>query len=107
MTMQIDFLPRRGDAPLTLERRGDTLIVNGDPFDFTELGEGHELPLEVVNTVWCAGNVKRFDGVLHLKVRLPFAADAPYGTVHADPITVTRDGPIALPPYTALETSNG
>ena len=52
--MNIIFLPMRRDDRLTLNRAGDTLIVNGTPFDFSSLPEGAEQDVDTIGCLVCA-----------------------------------------------------
>ena len=97
--MQITLTPMNRDDRLTLERSGDSLTINGEAFDFTAIPEGGTLPRDAVACDWLAGDVTRAGGVLHLTLILPHGADAPLETRFPAPITLTGDGPVALPPY--------
>ena len=101
--MHIDFSPVRRDETLSVERDGDTLIVNGEPFDLSPLPEGATLPPKAIESDWFAGPVSRIDGALHLCLTLPHGPDAPEETRFPEPITDPPDGPITLPPYMAEE----
>lgn len=95
--MQIELSPSRRDDTLALEKQGDTLIVNGEPFDFSELGEGETLPRDAIGSGWFAGDVSRISGELKLTILLPNGPSASEAERFPEPITVTEDGPIALP----------
>lgn len=99
--MKIKLSPMRRDDTITLEKQGDTLIVNGESFDFSQLGDGETLPREAIESEWFAGDVSRIDGELELTITLPHGADASEAERFPVPITVTTDGPIALPGDTA------
>lgn len=101
--MQITLSPARRATPLTLERTGDALTINGELFDFTPLPEGATLPREAIASDWFAGPVERIGGVLHLTLVLPHGAKAPQETLFPVPLTLTGNGPVTLPPY-ELET---
>lgn len=101
--MQITFSPMRRDSRLTLARSGDSLTINGEAFDFSPLPEGATLPREAMDCEWFAGPVERVAGVLHLSLILPHGPNPPRETLTAEPVLLTRDGPVALPPYD-LET---
>ncbi|MFP4275259.1 MAG: hypothetical protein ACLFRU_09560 [Paracoccaceae bacterium] len=96
--MQIRFSPVRRDAILTLERAGDTLILNGDPIDFSGIPDGATMPRDTIDSPWFAGPVARIDGELHLMLVLPHGARAPHDTLFPEPMTVVADGPIPVPP---------
>jgi hypothetical protein len=103
--MQITLSPTRGDAPRTLNRSGDIITVDGEPFDFSQIAEGDTLPREAVTGNWLASDVTRTSGVLHFRVVFPHGGGAPTETRFPSPITVTENGPITLPPYDTPEAA--
>lgn len=92
---KISFSPQYSDRSLSLEKQGDTLIVNGDPLDFSDLPDGTEYPEEAIDNHFVIGGVSRDGDAVHLTVLFPYAASGHFDT--PDAITVTRDGPITLP----------
>lgn len=104
--MHITLTPQRRDDQLTLHRQGDTLIINGVDFDLTPLPEGGVLPRAAVGCDWLASDITRIDGQLHLTLILPHglvpwpAPPEAQAVLFPAPVTVTEDGPIALPIYT-------
>lgn len=98
--MQITLSPVRSDAALTLERRGDTLIINGVPLDMSGIPDGAVLSLEdVTDCPWLVSDITRTGGALHLTLMLPHAQDAPPDVLFPAPIHVVGDGPVAVPPH--------
>lgn len=97
--MQITFTPMRQDMALSLHKSGDTLIVNGEAFDFSALPEGATLPQAAVACAWLASDVERQDGQLRLTLILPHGAQAGPETLFPAPISLVADGPVTLPPY--------
>lgn len=95
--MHITLHPIRSDAALTLGRLGDTLIVNGEAFDFSDLPEGATLPAPAVKSPWFCGEVTRRDGCLCLRMLLPLPADAGDSARFPTTLHVAGDGPVALP----------
>lgn len=97
--MQIKLMSklRQGPQTLTAERQGETLIVNGTTFDFSQLAEGETLPRSAINSEWFAGDVTRINGELHLTLLFPHGPNASEAERFPEPITVTEDGPIQLP----------
>jgi hypothetical protein len=101
--LHITFSPMRHDDALTLERKGDALVVNGEVFDFAPLPEWGSLPASAIDCPWFAGPVQRVKGVLHMEMILPHGMPAPAKTLFPDAISVTKNGPITLPPATLGE----
>lgn len=97
--MQISFSPLRTDMRLNLSRQGDTLVINGEPFDFSAIPEGATLPQAAVACDWLASDIERVEGVLRLALRLPHGARAGQATLFPVPMLVTEDGEVALPEY--------
>ena len=101
--MQITFSPMRGDTALELERQGDRLILNGATLDLSAIPEGATLPATAVQSPFVVGDITRTNGVLMLNLVLPHGPNAPEETRFPSPITVTEDGPVALPAYEEIQ----
>jgi hypothetical protein len=101
--MLITLLPVRGDEPLKIDKLASALIVNGETFDFAFMNEGDTLSRAAVSGDWLASDVTLIDGELRMSVVFPHGRNASNASLFPDPITVTQDGAIALPPYDAPE----
>lgn len=97
--MEITLSPMAGLPELRLERHGDTLIINGSKLDLSAIPEGATLPNEAVASEYINGPITREGGTLRLVVVLPHGWNAPEETRFPAPLTLTHDGPVALPPY--------
>lgn len=100
--MRIILSPYRpaGDfAPLTLERDGSTLIINGEGHDIAALA-GLE-PDEDGLIEW-PDPIVRVDGET-VTVQFPVPAGAPHGANFPAPIENPEDGAVALPDTTPVE----
>ena len=104
--MILNYSPVRHDQKLFLERKGQVLIVNGHPYDFTNLPEGALLPVDAIDCPWFAGPVERIEGVLVFRLILPHGAEAPEDTLYPMPQFVAEDGPIEVPSYNKPEEEN-
>ncbi|RQJ33198.1 hypothetical protein [Pseudomonas aeruginosa] len=92
------YLPLpESDEHLSLSRTGDVLTVNGQPFDFTPLPEGGELPAEAIGSEWFAGSVVRRAGRIQLILRFPLAVDASAAARFPEPLLIKADGSVELP----------
>ncbi|KVV01747.1 MULTISPECIES: hypothetical protein [unclassified Pseudomonas] len=91
----------RADASLTLEKKGDALIVNGELFDFSRIEEGDSLPdtalMSKVNRHFFLSPITRVDGQLTLVLMLPYGEGASSAQVFPEPIVIDLDGEIRLP----------
>ncbi|MHA6690608.1 hypothetical protein [Devosia sp. A449] len=95
--MKITFEPQYNPAPLVLANSGDVLSINGDLFDFSGLQDGDVIPSGAVPSIWIIGPVQRIDGEIHLTLILPHGPNPSPAVAFPEPITVTEDGPIAIP----------
>lgn len=95
--MLINFSPIRSDRALEITKTGETLTINGESFDFSQLADGATLPREAINCQWVCGDVERINGELIIPILLPHGPNASDAARFPEPITVTEDGPIALP----------
>ncbi len=95
--MKIKFSPQRRDDTLTVVRSGDVLIVNGEAFDFSQVGEGDTLPRPAINSQWFSSDVERIGGELTLTLLLPNPRN--YSPAQAFPVDLINvpNGPVALP----------
>ncbi len=91
--MIVNFSPMRFEAPITLARQGDLLMIDGDEIDLATYLDG--------DSVWILGQPQQVGGVWHVAILLPHGPDAPDATLYPQPLEVTADGPIDLPPYGA------
>lgn len=95
--MYITLSPVRMEEALIASLAGDVLTLNGEAFDFGPLPDGGILPAEAVQSEWVVSPVERINGELHLTLRLPHGANPSREVAFPEPLTVLKDGPIALP----------
>lgn len=90
------------EAALTLERHGQTLIINGQELDFSVIPPGATLPDGGAATgcPYIVGDIERDEsGVLHITVMLPYGPDSDENRAarFPDPIIDPADGAVPLP----------
>ncbi|MCR9274397.1 MULTISPECIES: hypothetical protein [unclassified Mameliella] len=100
--MQITLSPVRREGRPSIERNGDSLIIDGETFDFSGVPEGATLPADAVASEWVVGPVERIGGSLHLTLALSHGANAPAATLFPAPLAPTN-GAIILPPYEEVQ----
>lgn len=109
--MQITLIPQRRDDVLTLEKRGDTLVVSGDPLDFSGLPDGSILPSSAIDNPFVFGDVVRINGEVRISILLPRSSPNGVfdeaGNVLA-PLVITNpgDGLLSLPIEPEMEAAN-
>lgn len=97
--MILDFVSVRRDERLSIEVRGDRLILNGVSLDFGPLPEGGLLPREAIGSEWIVSAARREGGHVRVAVVLPCGPEAPPERRFAKSLTITDDGPVDLPPF--------
>lgn len=97
--MQIKLSPQRLDATLVASVVGDIIILNNQPFDFSQLPEGASLPTEAIDSNWFErpGVVERVNGELYVTLVLPVGPSPSQAVAFPAPIHVTEDGDIPMP----------
>ncbi len=95
--MIIFLSPQRRDDTLTVTKAGDMLVVNGESFDFSPVGEGDTLPMSAINSMWFAGDVSRADGELSITLMLPNPWNYSPEQAFPVPLQNVQDGAVALP----------
>lgn len=95
--MKISLSPQRRDDALEVVKTGDTLTINGAPFDFSALPDGASIPAAEIPCDWIAGPVERIAGDLHLTLILPHGPNPSQAVAFPQPIINPPDGVIALP----------
>lgn len=95
--MIITLSPMRSDGALDIARHGDVLTINGMTLDLSVIPEGATLPPGAVDSPWIVGPISRTAGVLRLTILLPHGASAGPDVRYPAPLTITSDGPVALP----------
>ena len=95
--MIIKLTPQRRDDTLTVVKQGDTLFVNGIEYDFSTIPEGATLPADAIDSDLFSGPVERIGGELYVTLTLPHGPNPIQAVAFPEPITVSKDGPVALP----------
>lgn len=101
--MKINLSPMRRDDEVSVSRVGAILTINGEDFDFTQIGDGDTLPASAIASPWFTGQVDNVGGELELTLILPLPANYSQAQAFPDPITVFVDGPVALPQPLPIE----
>lgn len=95
--MLINLSPTRSDIELNITKTGDTLSINGIPYDFSQLPNGATLPREAVDCEWIVSDVNRVNGEIELTILLPHGANASHEARFPEPIIKNDDGQVVLP----------
>lgn len=95
--MRIKLSPSRMDASLEVVRAGDVLTVNGEVFNFKNVGEGDTLPQVAIHSDWFAGDITRIDGELEITLILPLPINYSPEQAFPAPLENVPDGRVAFP----------
>lgn len=95
--MRIKLSPQRRDDTLEVIKSGNVLVVNGEIFDFSPMGDGDTLPRSAIGSEWFTGDVDRENG--ELTVTLLFPNPSNYSPEQAFPVDLVDvpGGPVVLP----------
>jgi hypothetical protein len=95
--MIINLSPQRRDDILKVIKIGDTLNINGEDFDFSQVEEGDTLPATAIYSSFFVDTVERVAGELVLTLILPNPIN--YSPEQAYPATLVniKDGEVLLP----------
>ena len=95
--MKIHWSPIRMDETYVLEREGDTLIVDGEVFDFSTMPDGSTLPAEAIGNKFFCGPAEKIAGELHFTMLLPHGPNASEAARFPAVLDVTEDGIVEMP----------
>jgi hypothetical protein len=96
--MIIKLSPLRTDEILEVVKSGDMLKVNGEDFDFSQVGEGDTLPANAISSEWFdRGAVDRINGELVLTLTLPNPWNFSPEQAFPVPLIDVPDGPVVFP----------
>jgi len=92
--MFFTFHPQRSDDVLTLSKAGDTLTLNGEVFDFSDVPEGGTLPASAIKSAFFGGPVTRQNGEIHVHILLPHSEKANAACRSERRVRCSPDGPV-------------
>lgn len=97
VAMIFQFHPQRSNRTLALEKDGETLIINGERFDFSGLEEGAVLPQSAIKSPFFAGPVRRKDNRLYFDILFPHGEFSERWMRYPRGRGTRDDGPISIP----------
>lgn len=83
--------------PFEVVKRGSSLWVNGEEFNFSPMQEGSTLPAGAILCDHFAGPVNMVDGIISLTLRIPLPGNFSQEQAFPEPLLNVPDGPVALP----------
>jgi len=95
--MLIKLFPVRGDDTLEVFKVGDILIINGEEFDFSPIGDGDTLPALAISSTWFLDKVERINGELVLTILLPLPWNYSQEQAFPAPLENVPDGLVVFP----------
>lgn len=96
--MRIKLRGQRRDDLLIVEKLGDTLLLNGEVFDFSRMVDGDTLPMSAIVSQWFDDDVERVGDELIVTLILPNPWN--YSPEQAFPVDLVDvpDGLVIFPP---------
>lgn len=96
--MLIKLIPcRTDDFTLTLTKEGDSLIVNGECYDFSQIENGDVLPAGAAKGEYFRWDITRDNGQLIIPINFPLPANYSYAQAFPAPIEAVVEGAVRLP----------
>jgi hypothetical protein len=95
--MIIKLTPQRRDDNLELIKNNDSLYINGELFDFSQLPNGARLPFGSVNSKFVVGDVYRIDNQIEITIILPYNTSHSSARKFPTTLNVNTDGLVELP----------
>lgn len=90
--MNIKLVPVRMDEVVVYEKRDDSIIVDGEIFDFSKVGEGDTLPQAAIMSTRFVGDIDRINGELTLSLVLPLPWNYSQEQAFPLPLYDVKDG---------------
>lgn len=97
MIMNIILSPTRTDTIVNYEKKGKTLIIDGQIADFSRMQDGDTLPRQAIDSIWFDEDVTMNDGVLTLTIVLPLPENYSQEQAFPLPLIDVPDGVLNLP----------
>ncbi|WP_047302040.1 hypothetical protein [Pseudomonas fluorescens] len=95
--MRIELSPVDGLPTVSYVKRGESVLVNGEEFDFSKVGEGDTLAVSAIQSTWFSGPVERSNGELTVALFLPLPSNFSPEQAFPVPLENVPDGPVQLP----------
>lgn len=96
--MNILLSPVRMDVGVfEVIKRGASLSVNGEVYEFSQMRDGDTLPREAIDGDHFLGDVNMDNGVITLTLRLPLPWNYSQAQAFPEPLLNVSDGPVKLP----------
>ena len=95
--MNITLSPARSDAPVSINKQGDALTINGVTYDFSVIPDGATLLASAVDCEYITGSVERINGVLQISLIIPHGPNPSQAVAFPEPLINPADGVLELP----------
>lgn len=95
--MIIKLSPQRRDDFLEVTKVGSLLTVNGEPFDFSPMGDGDTLPAKAISSEWFVDEVSKQGEVITLTLLLPLPANYSQAQAFPSDLVEVPDGLVTFP----------
>ena len=96
--MNIFLSPVRMDVDVfEVIKKGTSLSVNGEVYEFSQMSDGDTLPREAIAGDHFPSDVNRDNGVITLTLRLPLPWNYSQAQAFPEPLLNVPDGPVKLP----------
>ncbi|KPB64238.1 MULTISPECIES: hypothetical protein [Pseudomonas syringae group] len=95
--MIIKLIPQRRDGDMVVVKKGSTLVIDGEEFDFSPMQEGSTLPGDAVQCPWIWPEVIMESGEIILSLIFPVPANFSHEQAFPKDLINVQDGQIEFP----------
>ncbi|UVK96127.1 hypothetical protein LOY49_12625 [Pseudomonas atacamensis] len=95
--MIIKLVPQRRDDLLEVVKNGNSLSINGEEFDLSQIHDGDTLPQSAIKSEWFAADVEMVFGDLVVTLLLPNPVNFSQAQAYPVPLFNVPDGVVELP----------
>lgn len=96
--MVINLSPQVRGSYLEVIKSGFVLLINGETFDFSPMGDGDTLPASAINSEWFVGDVEKDNGEITLTLLFPIPRNYSPEQAFPVPLEDVPDGLVLFPP---------
>lgn len=95
--MLIKLSSQQSDEEFVVFKKGMTLTINGEEFDFSFMSDGDYLPREAIDSKWFDGNVYMRNGQLELTLLFPIPVNYSQEQAFPADLVDVPDGQVEFP----------
>lgn len=94
---KINLSPQFSYTTLSIKKAGNSLTINGTPYDFSSLNDGDEIPADAISDPSIVGKITKDNGIIKITILMPYSdPDAEESVLFPEPIILDEDGEVSF-----------